>query len=210
MAQRCRRSPFQTGFSWRGAPVNTFQGPYPGRQLWPDHLVRQSIRHAGLFPASTPTGAGWLIGARLSALWRSGAHASICWVVAGAGRVGSRRIGVRHRFFDIDEYGEGLLHFESGVAATLGALADLANPVTTEISGTAGHAVVINKELFFRSQHITGATGTAAWTALPLAQPAGFDLYLDWLQGSASTQNFVSAAECAERDMVMEMMYAAA
>jgi predicted dehydrogenase len=209
--------PFQTGFFMRGAPVNLFlkariQDGSFGRIT----RVRQSNCHAGLFAGYFDTDWRWMADrgqAGVGAFGDLGAHALdllLWWLgpVESAAAVLGTATG---RFGDIDEYGEGLLHFENGVAATLGAgWVDLANPVTTEISGTAGHAVVFNKELFFRSQHIAGATGTAPWTALPPAQPAGFDLFLDWLQGNASTANFVSAAECAERDTVMEMMYAAA
>ncbi len=110
---------------------------------------------------------------------------------------------------DCDESGEGLLHFPCGAVGTLaGGWVDLANPVTCEISGTEGHASVVNGQLFFKSNHVTGADGKEPWTILPDAWPHAFVLFLDALTGGKA--KLVSAREAAQRSVVMEAMYRAA
>jgi predicted dehydrogenase len=109
-----------------------------------------------------------------------------------------------------DEYGEGMLQFSNGTIATLAAgWVDVADPVTVQISGTEGHAVVINGELYFKSEHVAGADGQAAWTELPPAWPHAFELFLDAVVGKPDIP-LVTAAEAAQRNVVMEALYQAA
>ena len=54
------------------------------------------------------------------------------------------------RYGECDETGEAILEFDNGAIATLAAgWVDVANPVTHLISGTEGHAVVINGQTLF-------------------------------------------------------------
>ena len=84
-----------------------------------------------------------------------------------------------------DETGEGLMRFKNGPIGTLAAAwDDLTNPVSLLISGTEGHAVIINGQLFLNSKHIQGADGKQPWTNLPPARPqAGLDAFLNAVAG---------------------------
>lgn len=109
-----------------------------------------------------------------------------------------------------DEYGEGMLQFSNGAIATLAAgWVDVADPVTVQIAGTEGHAVVVHGELFFKSSHVAGADGKTAWQDLPAAWPHAFELFLDALVGQAELP-LVTADEAAQRNVVMEALYQAA
>ena len=85
---------------------------------------------------------------------------------------------------------------------------DLANPVKLETSGTQGHAVVFNGQLYFQSQHVAGADGKSPWTDLPAAWPHAFELFFDRLAGK--DVELVSPREAAYRSDVMEAMYRSA
>jgi predicted dehydrogenase len=114
------------------------------------------------------------------------------------------------RYPDCDEIGEGMLKFKNGVIGTLAAgWTDVANPVTLELSGTQGHALVMNGQLFFKCQSIEGADGKTPWTDLPEAWPHAFELYLDAVVGKYGVA-LVTAHEAAYRSTVMEALYTAA
>jgi predicted dehydrogenase len=105
-----------------------------------------------------------------------------------------------------DETGEGIMRFKNGVIGTLAAAwDDVANPVQYIISGTEGHAAVINGQVFFQSKKVDGADGKQPWTQLPAAKVAGFDAFLDAMVGKDAT--LVGAREAAYRSAVMEAMY---
>ena len=89
---------------------------------------------------------------------------------------------------------------------------DVANPVRLLISGTEGHALVVNDTLYFKSKHVEGADGQQPWTDLPSAWPHAFELFLDAVAGEAppAGQNaipLVTAQEAAFRSVVMEALY---
>ena len=107
-----------------------------------------------------------------------------------------------------DETGEAILQFPNGTIGTIAAgWVDLADPVPCQISGTEGHAVVINGQLFFKSSRVEGADGTAPWTKLPEGKPHAFIRFLNALAGQEEA--LVSPREAAERSAVMEALYAA-
>ena len=108
-----------------------------------------------------------------------------------------------------DETGEGLLRFTNGTIGTLAAAwDDVADPVTLQICGTEGHAVIINGDLYFKSSHVDGADGKTPWTDLPPAQPASLDAFLDAVEGKPAA--LVTVREAATRSAVMEALYAGA
>ena len=72
--------------------------------------------------------------------------------------------------------------------------------------GTEGHALVINDQLYFQSDHVAGADGKQPWTDLPPAWPHAFELFLDALTGQANVP-LVSAHEAAVRSAVMGALY---
>jgi predicted dehydrogenase len=109
-----------------------------------------------------------------------------------------------------DEYGEGMLQFSSGAIATLAAgWVDVADPVTVQIAGTEGHAVVVNGELYFKSEHVDGADGKSPWSDLPPAWPHAFELFLDAVNGQQAVP-LVAPDEAAQRNVVMGALYEAA
>ncbi len=113
------------------------------------------------------------------------------------------------RYPDCDEFGEALIRFKRGTIGTLAAgWDDIANPVQLEIAGTEGHATIINQELYFQSKHVAGADGKQPWKDLPAAKPAGFEAFLDAVQGKDAA--LVTPREAAYRSAVMEAMYESA
>lgn len=108
-----------------------------------------------------------------------------------------------------DETGEALFRFKNGAIGTLAAgWDDLANPVSLQISGTEGYAAVINGQLHFQSKHLPQFDGSAPVrnSELPKGQSAGFDLFLDAIEGKEAT-GLVQVREAAYRVAVMEAMY---
>jgi predicted dehydrogenase len=83
---------------------------------------------------------------------------------------------------------------------------DLADPVTLLISGTEGHAMMLNGELFYRSQKVEGADGRKPWKQLPDRLSAPLDMFIDAVLGKKGLP-LVSAMEAATRVSVMEAMY---
>ncbi len=115
---------------------------------------------------------------------------------------------VTGRYADCDESGQGLLWFKNGMTGTLAAgWVDVANPVTLLISGTEGHAAILNDQLFFQSKQVDGADGKQPWTQLPEADPAPLDQFVDAVLGKS--RPLVTPAEAAARVTVMEAMYRA-
>ena len=105
-----------------------------------------------------------------------------------------------------DETGEGLMRFVNGAIGTLAAAwDDVANPVSFLLSGTEGHAAIINGQLYFQSSHVEGADGKSAWTQLSPSRPAGLEAFLDALTGKDAA--LVGVREAAYRSAVMEAMY---
>ncbi len=111
------------------------------------------------------------------------------------------------RYDGCDETGEGMLRFASGAIGTLAAAwTDIANPLSYLVSGTEGHAAIINDQLFFQSQRVEGADGKQPWTELPEAWPHAFELFLDAVGGKEDVP-LVTAREAAYCSAVMEAMY---
>lgn len=205
---------FHTGFFQRGFAVNQFiKARIEDGSFGAITRARQSNCHEGALAGWFDTEWRWMTDpaqAGVGAFGDMGAHALdllMWWLgpIAAATAV----VGKAINRYGCDEYGEGLLRFASGAAGTLAAgWVDVANPVTTIVSGTGAHAAVINGELYFACERIPGADGKSPWTQLPAPAPAGYDLFLDWLEGKADTSQFVSARACAERNEAMEKMLA--
>jgi predicted dehydrogenase len=106
-----------------------------------------------------------------------------------------------------DETGLAQIKFKNGVMGTLAAgWVDIANPVTLEISGTEGHAVIFRDKLYFRAKDISDAEPVAA---LPSAPRLPLHQFVDAIAGKAG-QPLVKPAEAAARVVVMEAMYRSA
>jgi len=116
---------------------------------------------------------------------------------------------VTGRYAGCDETGQALMKFANGASGTLTAgWVAVANPVSLMISGTEGHAAVVNDRLYYRSNKVEGADGKTAWTALPAKQPAPLAMFVDAVAG-ADNLPLVTPKEAADRVAVMEAMYRA-
>lgn len=134
----------------------------------------------------------------------------LLWLLGDVESVTAQLDNGTARYPGCDETGEGLMRFKSGVIATLAAAwDDVANPVSMLISGTEGHAAIINGQLFFQSKHVEGADGKTPWTELPSNKPAGLDSFLDAVLGKEDA-TLVGVEEAAYRSAVMEAMYTGA
>jgi predicted dehydrogenase len=117
---------------------------------------------------------------------------------------------VTHRYGDCDETGEALIQFHNGIIGTLAAgWVDIEDPVKLLISGTQGHALILNDNLFYHSEMVSGSKADKPWTDLPPAPPQPMDQFLDAVAG-AKNEPLVSPSEAAARVIVMEAMYEAA
>jgi 1,5-anhydro-D-fructose reductase (1,5-anhydro-D-mannitol-forming) len=205
---------FQTGYFQRGIPAHLFLKQAVEQGLFGQITrVRASNCHSGaLGDWFTPE---WLwmtdpAQAGVGAFGDLGTHALdlLLWIFGGVDRVTATLARTINRYGpDCDETGEALLVFENGVIGTLAAgWVDVADPITFEISGTEGHAYVLDRsEVFIKSSHLDGADGKSAWTDLPEAWPHAFDLFLDAINGADVP--LVDAHEAAYRSAVMEAMY---
>ena len=105
-----------------------------------------------------------------------------------------------------DETGEGLIKFKNGAIGTLAAAwDDVANPVWLLISGTEGHAAIINDKLYVKCEKL-GLTDDKPFEQAPQESPAGIESWLNAIAGDA-TAKLVSVREAAYRPAVMEAMY---
>jgi len=114
------------------------------------------------------------------------------------------------RYPGCDELGEGMLVFKNG---TIGSLAagwdDISNPVTLEISGTEGHATIVNDKLYFQTKKVQGADGKKPWTDLPPALPRPMELFIDAINGKTNVP-LVNVHDAAYRAAITEALYEAA
>jgi predicted dehydrogenase len=108
------------------------------------------------------------------------------------------------RYPGCDETGEGLLKFKSGVIGTLAAAwDDVANPASMIVSGTKGHAIIYNGDLYLQIE------GLDAKIPAPLdsPRPSGLDAWLNAVVGQANPGELVPASQAAYRSTVMEAIY---
>ena len=134
----------------------------------------------------------------------------LIWMLGDVDRVTAELSTPVGRYGQGDETGEALIRFKSGVIATVAAgWVDVENPVTLLISGTEGHAVVVNGRLYYKSSQVPGADARRPWNKFPKAQPHSFNIFLDAVTGNKSVP-LVTPCEAAGRVHVMEAIYEAA
>lgn len=117
---------------------------------------------------------------------------------------------VTNTYDGCDESGEGLMRFASGAIGTVAAgWVDLADPVKYLVSGTEGHAAIINGQLHFTSKKDARFDGSTPVRANEMAAqaPHAFELFVDALLGKELPVPLVGAREAAYRSAVMEAMY---
>jgi predicted dehydrogenase len=203
---------FQTGYFMRGYPIHQFvRAQINERNFGRITRIRHSYCHSGSLQGIFDTEYRWMAdparagGGGFADL---GTHSLdiLLWLMGTVTGVTADIESATGRYGDCDEYGEGLLKFKNGAIGSLAAgWVDVAHPIRLILSGTEGHALVANEELFFQSVHVPEADGETRWTDLPEAWPHAFELYLDALGGKDVP--LVRAREAAERSAVMEALY---
>jgi predicted dehydrogenase len=214
---------YQTGYFRRGEAVHIFlREQVTAGSFGKITHVRGSNCHSGALggwfdskPADPANDWRWMADpkqAGCGAFGDLGTHMLdiLIWLFGDVQRVTARLDKGTGRYGDCDEIGEGLFQFKNGIIATLAAgWTDVADPVSLTISGTEGYAYVLNGALYFQSKYVDGADGKAPWTDLPPRESAGFEAFLDVLEGKGSPA-LVSVREAAYRSVVMGAMYDAA
>ncbi len=204
---------FQTGFFMRGRPdVRFIRDAVQSGKLGKVTRVRASNCHSGAIGGWFDTEWRWMADkaqAGCGAFGDLGAHVLdlMLWIMDGD--TVERCTGVIGTAIDkygCDEFGEGLVRFESGAAGVLaGSWVDRANPNLLEVSGTEGHASIGADGLRVTATGIAGADGKAIYPVTDEPWPHAFDLFLDALRGKKVS--LISAREAATRSSVMEAIY---
>jgi predicted dehydrogenase len=131
----------------------------------------------------------------------------LMWMLGDVDAVTADVKSVTGRYGDCDECGEGMIQFKNGVIGTLAAgWVDIEDPVQLLISGTEGHAVVVDNHLYYKSKHLPGTDSKEPYTKLPTASRPPMDQFLDAVAG-AKDQPLVKPSEAAARVVVMEALY---
>jgi predicted dehydrogenase len=203
---------FQTGYFMRSRGLNRFlREQLQVGAFGKVTRIRMSNCHAGSLKGWFDTDWRWMADptqAGCGAFGDLGTHALdiMLWWMGKPVSVTADIDVVTGRYGDCDEYGEGLLKFGEGAIGVLAAgWVDVANPVPLLISGTKGHAYVVDGQLFFQSERVPGADGKEPWTELPGDLPHAFALFLDAMAGEEVP--LVGVREAAVRSSVMEALY---
>jgi predicted dehydrogenase len=207
---------FTTGYFMRTDPKHIFLK----EQIAQGHFgkitrARGSNCHSGSLGGWFDTDYRWMADPKISgvgAFGDLGTHKLdiLMWLLGGVQSVTATVRTITGRYGDCDETGEGLLQFESGVIGTLAAgWVDVDDPVQLLISGTEGHACVVDNHLYYKTKHVPGADGKDPYTNLPTAPRAPIHQFLDAVAGD-KTQPLVKPSEAAARVVVMEAAYRAA
>ncbi|MCC5940696.1 MAG: Gfo/Idh/MocA family oxidoreductase [Balneolaceae bacterium] len=113
---------------------------------------------------------------------------------------------VLDRYPGCDEYGEGMVRFESGAVATVaGGWVDHANPNQVEISGTKGHLRVTNGRLYLRIPAMD-ADASQAWDDLPDSLKHPIELFFDAVAGAENVP-LITADEAAKVNNLVTQIY---
>jgi predicted dehydrogenase len=134
----------------------------------------------------------------------------LMWMLGPVESVSAEVRTVTGRYPGCDETGTALLKLKDGVVATLVAgWVDIANPVTLQIAGTEGHAIIVRDQLLFESRKVAGSAMGTPVRGLPKAPPSPLNQFVDAVAG-ATGQPLVTPSEAAARVAVMEAAYASA
>lgn len=204
---------FTTGYFNRTVPQHLFlKDQVTKRNLGKITRVRGSNCHNGSLGGWFDSEWRWMADPKIAgvgAFGDLGTHLLdiLMWLLGDVDTATADIKVVTSRYGDCDESGEGLLKFRDGTTGTLAAgWVDIANPVTLEISGTEGHAVIVNEELYYKCQKVQGADGKNPWKLLPQAYPAPLHMFVEAVRGKKGLP-LVSPHEAATRVSVMEAMY---
>jgi len=204
---------FSTGYFMRTNPMHLFLK----EEITKSHFgkitrVRGSNCHSGSLEGWFDKEWRWMADPKIAgvgAFGDLGTHKLdiLMWLLGEVASVTADIKSVTNRYGDCDETGEGLIQFKQGVIGTLAAgWVDVEDPVQLLISGTEGHAVVMDNHLYYRSKHIPNSDSKDPFTQLPPAHKPPMLQFLDAL-GGAQNQPLVKPHEAAARVVVMEAMY---
>jgi predicted dehydrogenase len=204
---------FSTGYFMRGSPMHLFVK----EELSKGHFgkvtrVRGSNCHSGALQGWFDTEWRWMADPKIAgvgAFGDLGTHKLdiLMWLFGGVEAVTADIMSVTGRYGDCDETGEGLIQFKNAVIGTLAAgWVDVEDPVQLLISGTEGHASVVDNHLYYRSKQVPDSDSKEPLMNLPKGLKPPFLLFLDALAG-VKEQPLVTPREAAERVVVMEAMY---
>lgn len=204
---------FTTGYFMRTEPVNLFLKEQVEKgNFGKITRIRGSNCHSGSLGGWFDTEWRWMADPKIAgvgAFGDLGTHSLdiMMWLMGDVESAIANIKVVNGRYGDCDESGEGLIQFKNGAIGTLaGGWVDVANPVTMLISGTEGHAVVMNGKLYFQSKKVQGADGNQPWEKLPKSLPLPMHQFIDVVARKGS-HPLVKPKEAAARVSVMEAMY---
>lgn len=204
---------FTTGYFMRTEPINLFLKEQVEKgNFGKITRIRGSNCHSGSLGGWFDTEWRWMADPKIAgvgAFGDLGTHSLdiMMWLMGDVESAIANIKVVNGRYGDCDESGEGLLQFKNGVVGTLaGGWVDVANPVTMLISGTEGHAVVMNGRLYFQSNKVAGSDGNKPWDQLPKSLPLPLHQFID-VVAQEGTHPLVTPKEAAARVSVMEAMY---
>jgi len=207
---------FQTGYFMRSSGVNRhIRSLLQEGTLGDITRLRLSNVHSGAIGGWFDTDWFWMTDteqAGVGAFGDLGSHVMdlLLWFMEGdsplkcTGYVNE----VLERYPTSDEYGEGMVTFESGAVATIaGGWVDHANPNQIEISGTRGHLRVTNRELFVTAPD-SDMDGSEPVTDLPDDLKHPIELFFDAVAGVPDVP-LISADEAAAVNKVITEIYSA-
>lgn len=207
---------FQTGYFQRSTQVNQFlKDCVTSGTFGKITRVRHSNCHGGALGGWFDKDYRWMADpkqAGVGGFGDLGAHSVdlLVWLLGDVQDVTAMLDQGTKRYPPADELGEALLRFKSGAIGTIAASwDDVDNPVSLIISGTEGHAAVVNDRLYINTKNLEGANGQKAWMKLPKPLPHPFERFLDAVAGQKNVP-LVTAREAAYECAVMEAIYRAA
>ena len=212
---------FQTGFFMRSEPANRFLK----QEIEAGHLgtvtrMRFTNCHQGALGGWFDTDWRWIAdkeeagGGGFADL---GAHALdiVLWCLSKTcGKVTKtcatlgNATGKYGDLSEIDEWGAGIITFESGAVGIVEASwVDPKYSAPVEVHGTKGQILVHDGKVFYYSELVEGADG-GEWNTLPAGGPHAFSMFWDKLEGQNPA--LVPIAEAANESRVMTRLYDAA
>ena len=204
---------FTTGYFMRTEPINLFLKEQVEKGSFGKITrIRGSNCHSGSLGGWFDTEWRWMADPKIAgvgAFGDLGTHSLdiMMWLMGDVESAIANIKVVNGRYGECDESGEGLIQFKNGVTGTLaGGWVDVANPVSMIISGTEGHAVVMDGKLYFQSSKVQGADGKQPWEKLPKSLPLPLHQFID-VVGQKGDRPLVTPKEAADRVSVMEAMY---
>ena len=204
---------YNTGYAMRCSPVHLFlKRQIEAGAFGTVTRVRASVCHGGSLGGWFDTEWRWMADPKVAGVGACGDLGThgldlLMWLMGDVASATAELDIVTGRYPGCDETGEGLLKFACGAIGTLAAgWVDVANPVSMIVSGTEGHAAIIDGKLYFQSAKVAGADGRSPWIDLPAALPSPLDQFLDAAAGRPAPA-LVNVRGAAARSSVMEAMY---